>query len=120
MEVALCYFRNLVEAHAAGRLNDTAMQDVLGTNYYNTLFAHSLQYIPSDQIVLHSSSLIGEGRNGRVYRATWYRPAAAVLETSREDMTVQVALKAVKSADLGPKFVQEVRVYVRAQEEWTH
>jgi hypothetical protein len=117
MEVALRYFRNLVEAHAAGRLNDTAMQDLLGADYYNTLFTHSLQYIPSEQILLHPSSLIGEGRNGRVYRATWHRLAAAVLETSHQDTAVQVALKATKSAGLGPKFVQEVRVYVNEREE---
>ena len=93
------------------------MQDLLGADYYNTLFAHSLQYIPSEQIILHSSPLIGEGRNGRVYRATWHRPAAAVLETSQQDTSVEVALKAIKSAGLGPKFVQEVRVYVNEQVE---
>ena len=48
-ELALLYFRNLVEEHAAGRLEDSTMQTLLGTEYFNTLFSYSLQYIQCSQ-----------------------------------------------------------------------
>lgn len=83
------------------------MQELLGKDYYNTLFAHSLRYIPTEQITIDKQPFIGEGRNGEVFRATWRRPAA-VLETSYQSEVVEVALKAVKSVGLSSKFIQEV------------
>jgi hypothetical protein len=107
--VAQRYFRNLVEDHAAGRLQDTTMQDLLGAEHYNKLFAHSLRYIPSDQITIYPGSIVGEGRNGKVYRAKWTR-SDGVLATSLRGETIEVALKELKATGLSRKFAREVRI----------
>jgi len=83
------------------------MQDLLGTDYYKTKFAHSLRYIPSDQITVCPDSFLGEGRNGKVYRAEWTRPDS-VLATSLRGQTVDVALKELNTKGMSMKFAREV------------
>lgn len=106
-QVAQIYFRNLVEDHAAGCLVDFTMQDLLGAEHYNTTFAHSLRYIPSDQITVYPNSFLGEGRNGKVYRAKRTRPDG-VLATSLRGQTVEVALKELKATGMSMKFAREL------------
>jgi hypothetical protein len=85
------------------------MQDLLGAEHYNKIFAHSLRYIPSDQITIYPGSIVGEGRNGKVYRAKWTR-SDGVLATSLRGETIEVALKELKATGLSRKFAREVRI----------
>jgi hypothetical protein len=109
--VALRYYRNLVEAHAANRLDDPSMREILGAEHFSTLFNHSLRFIPETEIHLLSSTPIGRGRNGEVYRAVWKRPPGQ-LATANSGEEVDVVLKKMivnsKARGLSRKFVQEV------------
>lgn len=111
-QAALLYFRNLVEAHAAGTLDDTTVQDVLGIDHYSSLFEYSLRYIPPRELSLVSNALIGSGKFGKVYRAIWRRPEGKLATTSGGEEEIEVALKSLllRGGGDGPnrKFLEEV------------
>lgn len=111
------YFRNLVDAHATGTLNMSALRDVLGPEGYSAQYEHSLRVIPIEQLSeIDWTTPLGRGKNGAVYAATWERPAS-VLMTSTSSGPVPVVLKEVISRTeqnqaLTKKLMKEVRAVV--------
>jgi hypothetical protein len=92
-QAALRYFRNMVEAHAAGTLGDTTIQEILGTENYSPLFEYSLRFIPSHELSLLSELPIGSGRYGDVYRAVWHRPEGRLATMRYRGKDMDVVLK---------------------------
>jgi hypothetical protein len=58
---------------------------------------------------------VGAGRNGRVYRATWRRPASVLASTRQEEGNVEVVVKVLMSGDTVKRFAQEVSTWSRGR-----
>ncbi len=111
---AITYFRNLVEAHAAGRLNDPNLKEILGLRGYSSRYEFSLRVIPEEQLSdINWSTPLGRGANGAVYEAKWRRQPAHLSTMRTDDQSTDVVLKDViprskKSTNAMSKFFKEV------------
>lgn len=114
---ALTYYRNIVEAHAAGTVDKSRAKELLGLEPgYTSLFEHSLKIIPASEL---SSPVdwrhpLGCGANGTVYTSTWNRPGGVLSTTERQE--IEVVIKDVlpdlvrdSSSSSRSKFMKEVR-----------
>ena len=95
LQAALKYFRNIIEAHHAGNLDQRPVVDFLGPENAQPYFDKSLQIIPQTQLTKVSSNAIGHGANGAVYAAVWDRPTGALATTKRAASQIPVVLKEI-------------------------
>lgn len=104
----------MVEAHAAGRLDDSNIKEILGPCGYSSLYEFSLQIIPEEQISdINWLTPLGRGANGAVYEAKWRRPPAYLSTMRTGDQSIDIVLKDViprskKSTDTMSTFFKEV------------
>lgn len=74
---AIRYFRNLVEAHAVGRLNDSNIKEILSLRGYFSLYEFFLRVISKEQLLnINWSTPRGREVNGAVYEEKWQRQPA--------------------------------------------
>jgi hypothetical protein len=115
---ALSYFRNIVEAHAAGDLDQSSVRDIIGVEpEYLLQYEHSLRIIPESQLSdLSWDEPIGRGENGAVYGAIWRKPSGHLATTGFQEAEIPVVLKEViprSGVLIDPlkKLLKEVRQY---------
>ncbi|KAF2676869.1 hypothetical protein K458DRAFT_177448 [Lentithecium fluviatile CBS 122367] len=91
------YFRNMVEAHANGSLDQPILPDLAGVDAAQVLqFQHSLRFITEDELRdLDLTSPLGAGQNGKVFKATWKKPRSILVRPRDEKEVVDVVLKEV-------------------------
>ncbi|KAH8689276.1 kinase-like domain-containing protein [Phaeosphaeriaceae sp. PMI808] len=94
---ALTYFRNIVEAHANGSLEDSTIRDIVGLDASKNLqFEHSLRVIPEHQLLdIHWDKPIGQGKNGAVYAGIWHKPVGHLATTRAGERDMKIVLKDV-------------------------
>lgn len=98
-QVALKYFRNLVDHHRYGE--PELLKETLGLSY-NPKYENLLEFIPFHQFEIDQEHPLMRGSRGLVYTATWKRPQETGL-APRDDLkvvlkTVQVILETEKEA----------------------
>lgn len=115
---ALTYFRNIVEAHANGSLEDSTIRDIVGLDASKNLqFEHSLRVIPEHQLLdIHWDKPIGQGKNGAVYAGIWRKPVGHLATTRAGERDMKIVLKDVlprsgTSEEPLKKLLKEVRPY---------
>ncbi|KAF5720072.1 Ypk2p [Fusarium mundagurra] len=91
------YFRNVVEAHANGSLDQPILADLAGIDATQILqFQHSLRFITEDEFInIVWKSPLGAGQNGKVFKATWKKPRGILVRPSEEKDVLDVVLKEV-------------------------
>ncbi|KAF3000080.1 hypothetical protein E8E13_002178 [Curvularia kusanoi] len=91
------YFRNVVEAHANGSLNQPVLANLAGVDATQILhFQHSLRFITADEFLsIDWTSPLGAGQNGRVFKATWRTPRGILVRPSNGKDVLDVVLKEV-------------------------
>jgi hypothetical protein len=91
------YFRNVVEAHVNGSLDQPILADLAGIDVTQILqFQHSLRFITEDEFVnIVWKSPLGTGQNGKVFQATWKKPRGILVRPSGEKDVQDVVLKEV-------------------------
>ena len=109
------YFRNVVEAHANGSLDQPILASLTGIDAMQILqFQHSLRFIMEDEFIsIDWKSPLGTGQNGRVFKATWRKPRGILVRPSHEKDVLDVVLKEVlprqgSSEDPLKKLIKEV------------
>jgi len=109
----MTYFRNLVEAHAAGTLSDRAVEQLLGPENASPHFDKSLRIISPDQIFQRSDVPIGRGANGVVYAALWRRPPGVLASMRKTASEVAIVMKEITPRILNPDIIQKFLTEVR-------
>lgn len=114
------YFRNMVEAHANGSLDQPILPDLAGVDAAQVLqFQHSLRFITEDELQdLDLTSPLGAGQNGKVFKATWKKPRSILVRPRDEKECVDVVLKEViprqgSAEEALKKLIKEVRDWRR-------
>lgn len=109
------YFRNVVEAHANGSLDQPILADLTDIDAMQILqFQNSLRLITEGEISsIDWTNPLGVGQNGRVFKATWRIPRGILVKSSDEKDVLDVVLKEVLPRGLSAevtlkKFLKEV------------
>ena len=96
---AMIYFRNLVEAHAAGPNGTQYLRDALGLEAtYAPVFEHSLRLIREEDLSEISwDEPLGRGANGIVFSAIYHRHPGMLASSKAAESRVSVVLKDILS-----------------------
>jgi hypothetical protein len=89
------YFRNVVEAHANGSLDQPILADLTDIDAMQILqFQNSLRLITESEISsIDWTNPLGVGQNGRVFKATWRIPRGILVRSPDEKDVLDVVLK---------------------------